>query len=319
MRVKNFIRIGLIGMATVSASFSFGQTKDLKVTILSTMVADYGYLGEWGFSTLIESAEHKVLFDTGFRENTVIENADSLDIDLSKVRHVFISHNHLDHTGGLIRLRKKFMQIDANALKYVHVGKGIFSERLSKGKNVNEFTNYKEILESLDVEIIVHDEPEEILPNIWTTGVVPRFHDEKNWSGYREIVEDGKVYEDNIPEDQSIVINTEQGLVLISGCGHAGIVNTLKHADEMFNQSLDISIAIGGFHLFAKSDEEVSWTSRQMKEYGVSEFIGAHCTGIDAVYSIRENNAMGRKHCVVGAVGTVFDLEKGIIPGYITR
>ena len=230
----------LLGIITIMLGFSYGQTIDLKITILSTMVADYDYLGEWGFSAIIESDGHKLLFDTGFRENTVLENADSLGIDLSTVSHVFLSHNHLDHTGGLIHLRKKLMLKDPNALKFVHVGKGIFSERLSKGKNVNDFTQQKEILESLGIEFIYHEKPEEMLPNIWTTGVVPRVYNEKNWSGYREIIEDGKIIEDNIPEDQSIVINTQRGLVLVSGCGHAGIVNTLKHTNKMFQRKISI-------------------------------------------------------------------------------
>jgi len=309
----------LLGIITIMLGFSYGQTIDLKITILSTMVADYDYLGEWGFSAIIESDGHKLLFDTGSRENTVLENADSLGIDLSTVSHVFLSHNHLDHTGGLIHLRKKLMLKDPNALKFVHVGKGIFSERLSKGKNVNDFTQQKEILESLGIEFIYHEKPEEMLPNIWTTGVVPRVYNEKNWSGYREIIEDGKIIEDNIPEDQSIVINTDKGLVLVSGCGHAGIVNTLKHTDDMFQKSSDISVAIGGFHLFNKTDKDIKWTSKQMKKYGVKEFIGAHCTGIDAVYSIRKNNRMDRENCVVGAVGSIYDYEKGIKPGYITK
>jgi 7,8-dihydropterin-6-yl-methyl-4-(beta-D-ribofuranosyl)aminobenzene 5'-phosphate synthase len=309
----------LLGIITIMLGFSYGQTIDLKITILSTMVADYDYLGEWGFSAIIESDGHKLLFDTGSRENTVLENADSLGIDLSTVSHVFLSHNHLDHTGGLIHLRKKLMIKDPNALKFVHVGKGIFSERLSKGKNVNDFTQQKEILESLGIEFIYHEKPEEMLPNIWTTGVVPRVYNEKNWSGYREIIEDGKIIEDNIPEDQSIVINTNKGLVLVSGCGHAGIVNTLKHTDDMFQKSFDISVAIGGFHLFNKTDKDIKWTSKQMKKYGVKEFIGAHCTGIDAVYSIRKNNRMNRENCVVGAVGSIYDYEKGIKPGYITK
>ncbi len=317
--MNKLLRNFLLGIATMMVGVSHGQTKDLKITILSTMVADYDYLGEWGFSALIESDGHKILFDTGFREETVLENVNSLNVDLSKVYHVFISHNHLDHTGGLISLRKKFMTIDPNALKYVHVGKGIFSERLSNGKNVNDFIDHKKILESLGVEFIFHDGPKEILPNIWTTGVVPRIHNEKNWSGYREIIEGDKIVEDNIPEDQSMVMHTEKGLALISGCGHAGIVNTMEHTHKMFDESLDIYASVGGFHLFAKSDKEIKWTSKQMKKFGVDEFIGAHCTGIDAVYSIRNNNRMDRENCVVGAVGSVFDYEKGIIPGYITK
>ena len=83
-------------------SVSFGQTNNLKITILSTMVADYDYIGEWGFAALVESDGNKILFDTGFRENTVLENADSLNIDLSQVEHVFLSHRYPKKNHDLI-------------------------------------------------------------------------------------------------------------------------------------------------------------------------------------------------------------------------
>ena len=172
----------------------FAETGNIRITVLSTMVADYDYLGEWGFSALIESGGEKLLFDTGFRENTVLENAESLRVDLSAVEHVFRSHNHLDHTGGLIRLRETLMSINPKAMQYVHVGKGIFLERVFDGKNWNTFMGYKEKLLSLGVEFIYHESPEEILPNICTTGLVPRYHNEKNWLGFRKMKINGESF-----------------------------------------------------------------------------------------------------------------------------
>ena len=298
--------------------FGLAETGDVKITILSTMVADYDYLGEWGFSALIESEGEKLLFDTGFRENTVLENAESLNIDLSTIEHVYLSHNHMDHTGGLINLRENLMLINPKAMKYIHVGKGILQERLTDGKNKNLLIQQKDKLLNLGVEFIFHELPEEILPNIWTTGLVPRYHNEKNWSGYREMQINGEIVEDNIPEDQSVVIKTKNGLILVSGCGHAGIVNTLKHSVESFGNS-KVYAAIGGFHLFNKNDKEIKWTSKFMETYGVEYFLGAHCTGIDAVYSIRKNNNLERSKCAVGSVGAYFDYKEGMFPGLITK
>ena len=172
----------------------FAETGNIRITVLSTMVADYDYLGEWGFSALIESGGEKLLFDIGLRENTVLENAESLKVDLSAVEHVFRSHNHLDHTGGLIRLRETLMSINPKAMQYVHVGKGIFLERVSDGKNWNTFMGYKEKLLSLGVEFIYHESREEILPNICTSGLVPRYHNEKNWLGFREMKINGESF-----------------------------------------------------------------------------------------------------------------------------
>ena len=148
---------------------------------------------------------------------------------------------------------------------------------------------------------------------------MPRVYNEKNWSGYREMTINGKTVEDNVPEDHSIAITTDKGLLLVSGCGHAGIVNTMKHTVETFNKSYDIHAAVGGFHLFKKTDKEMKWTAKEIKKYGVEYFIGAHCTGIDAVYSIRKLNRMSRDEFAVGAVGGYFDLEKGMFPGLISQ
>ena len=130
---------------------------------------------------------------------------------------------------------------------------------------------------------------------------------------------DGKKIEDNIPEDQSLVINTKKGLVLISGCGHAGIVNTLEHASEIFQNKSNITTAIGGFHLFNKSPKDISWTAKHMRKHKISNFLGAHCTGIDAVYQIRKENRMSRDNCSVAAVGSYYDLKDGLFPGLISK
>lgn len=283
------------------------------------MVADYDYIGEWGFAAIIESDGNQILFDTGFRPNTVLENADSLNIDLSGIEHVFLSHNHMDHAGGLKQLRLKLMTKNKNAMKYVHVGKGIFADRFSKGKNRNTFKKHKEELEELGVEFIIHEKPKEIFPNIWTSGIVPRIHNERNWSGFREMQINGKTVEDNIPEDQSLAIVTAKGLVLVSGCGHAGIVNTLEHVSNIDTQNSKILAAIGGFHLFNKTNKDINWTAKHMRKHGISYFLGAHCTGIDAVYQIRKNNRMKRENCAVSAVGSYYDLDKGMFSGLISK
>ena len=93
------------------------KIKDYKITILSTMLSDF-YTGEWGFSALIEFDDKKILFDTGSRENTVLNNAKELNIDLNGIENVYLSHNHKDHTGGLINLKKNF----PNSFSVAHVG-----------------------------------------------------------------------------------------------------------------------------------------------------------------------------------------------------
>jgi 7,8-dihydropterin-6-yl-methyl-4-(beta-D-ribofuranosyl)aminobenzene 5'-phosphate synthase len=106
------------------------QIHSLKITILSTMlVGETTGIGEWGFSALVEADGHRVLVDTGLHPETVLQNARDLNIDLSDVREVILTHNHGDHVGGLLTLRRELMKKNPDALSIAHVGKGIFYSR----------------------------------------------------------------------------------------------------------------------------------------------------------------------------------------------
>ena len=124
--------------------------------------------------------------------------------------------------------------------------------------------------------------------------------------------------EDYVPEDQSLVIYTADGFVLVSGCGHAGIVNTLEHIRKNINKKR-VSTVIGGFHLLDATDEHLRWTSDKLLDFGVSNLVGAHCTGINSLYTLRHMMNLSRSHAVVGSVGDSFDLENGINVGHIAR
>jgi len=124
--------------------------------------------------------------------------------------------------------------------------------------------------------------------------------------------------EDNIPEDQSLVFDTDKGLVVLLGCGHAGIINTLEYARSIVRPAR-IHAVIGGIHLFAASDATLDWTASKLGEFGMENFMGAHCTGIEPVFRFRTALHLGREHCVVAAVGSSFELGKGIDPGNLAQ
>ena len=290
------------------------KVSSLEITTLSTMLADRG-IGEWGYSALIEGDGYKILFDTGNRPETVLQNARELGIDLSDVKDVFLSHNHGDHVGGLLTLREELTKINPDALSRIHVGKGIFLERLGY---VNQMWAIKEKLENDGVEIIQYDTKKELFPGIWITGPIERIHDERNWYGEGKIKTEHGIVEDNIPEDQSIAIATSEGFVLVSGCGHAGIVNTIEQIRSDIYK-MNVFAAIGGFHLVQASDEQLEWTAEKLQLFGVSRIIGAHCTGINALYTLRNLMDLDRTQAVVGSVGDRFDLENGIRAGSIAK
>jgi 7,8-dihydropterin-6-yl-methyl-4-(beta-D-ribofuranosyl)aminobenzene 5'-phosphate synthase len=302
--------------AATAAVTNRAELHSLKVTILSTMLADRTGIGEWGFSALVEADGHRILFDTGAYPTTVLDNARALKIDLSDVQDVVLSHFHDDHTGGLMTLRREYMKTNPAALSRVHVGKGIFLER--RGREHNPMTATKNQFEATGGRFIEHDKPEEIFPGVWLTGPVPRTYPEKNYSAGTEVLEGDEWVEDNLPDDQSLVFNTSRGLVLLAGCGHAGIVNTLEFARK-FIRPAPVDAAIGGFHLYTAKEEQLDWTADKLKEFQTAQILGAHCTGIESVYRLRQRMGLNGHTCVVGTVGAIFDLQDGIHTGSIAQ
>ena len=295
------------------------QVRSLRVQVLSTMLTSDEGIGEWGFSAVVEADGHRILFDTGARPDTVLINAKELGVDLTNITDVILSHNHSDHTGGLMTLRRDVLAKNPAALGQAYAGKGIFAlRRNGQGKVLDFMARTKSDYQASGGHFTEYDQPVELWNGIWLTGPVPRKYPERNWSVKTQVQTADGWKEDTIPEDTSLVINSAQGLVIVSGCGHAGIINTLEYARATIRNA-PIHAAIGGFHLYQLDDEKLQWTAGKLKEFGLGNFLGAHCTGIEAVYRIRELTGLDRKRCSVGAVGAVYDLNKGLDPGSIAR
>jgi 7,8-dihydropterin-6-yl-methyl-4-(beta-D-ribofuranosyl)aminobenzene 5'-phosphate synthase len=291
----------------------------LKVTLLSTMlVGSTTGMGEWGFSALVEADGHRILLDTGAHPDTVLQNARDLHIDLSDVKEVILTHNHWDHVSGLISLRKEMMKKNPSALSVAHVAKGIFYSRPTPQGEDNLMIAFKKEYEATGGRFIEHEEAAELFPGAWLTGPVPRKFPEHNWSSTGKVQTPAGLVEDTIPEDQSLVLNTPEGLVVLTGCGHAGIVNILTFARTEFPNE-PVEAVVGGLHLFQATDEQLNWTADKLKDFKVANLIGAHCTGIEAVYRIRERLALPRDSVVVGSVGSSFVLGEGIHPGPLAK
>jgi 7,8-dihydropterin-6-yl-methyl-4-(beta-D-ribofuranosyl)aminobenzene 5'-phosphate synthase len=296
------------------------RVKSLEVIVLSTMLADRAGVGEWGFSALVTVNGHRILFDTGARPETVLTNARELKIDLSDVTEVILSHHHGDHTGGLVTLRRELANLNPSALQQAYVGAGIFLSRpATEGRESNETLAIKGDYEKLGGSFIVVDRPMELFPGAWLTGPVPRTYPERNWSLKRTIRHaDGRAVEDNVPEDMSLVLDTGKGLVVVSGCGHAGVVNTLEYARSKIREA-PVYAALGGFHLFEADAATLDWTAAKLRSFALANLLGAHCTGIESVFGLRQRLGLSRAACAVGAVGARFSLESGIDPGAIAR
>ncbi len=292
--------------------------QQVKVTVLSTQVADARGVGEWGFAALVEAGGKKWLFDTGARPETVLNNCREMGIDLSSVKDVILSHGHGDHTGGLLTLRRSYMARDEKALSRVWVARGFLYERPG-ARGADAGARLKSAMEDLGGTLVEIEGWHELAPGVWLTGPVPRKFAERNWSGSGQVkLPDGRVVEDTVPEDMALVVNTAKGLLVVTGCGHAGIVNITDYAVQK-TDGQRVEAVVGGMHLFAADEKTLAWTAGQLKSRGVRVVMGTHCTGLEAVYRLRELMGLSRENSSAGSVGASYSVERGLEMGPIAR
>jgi 7,8-dihydropterin-6-yl-methyl-4-(beta-D-ribofuranosyl)aminobenzene 5'-phosphate synthase len=291
---------------------------EYEITVLATNTANFGGIGEWSFSALLESEEEKILFDTGFDENTVLHNAELLKKDLSVVEKVILSHFHGDHTGGLIKLRKTFMDINPKAFSEVYVAEGFFEQRYDAEGNLrgfiggfNEVDDFLAETQELGINFIIIDKPTEVSKNLFLSGPVERVYEKVVVSPGFFIKKGKKLEADLVQDDQSLGILTKDGWYMMSGCGHAGMINTAHKFNKIYDR--DVVGAIGGFHLFRSSDEVITKTGEALKEFGLRQLVGGHCTGIHEARKIADIANIQQSNLSHGAIGTVVTKDLKII------
>ena len=310
--------LGLVAAADLQADSApeRAAASEVQVTILSSNLANGATIGEWGLSALVEVDGQCVLFDAGRYPDTVLRNAAALDVDLSCVTDVVLSHFHFDHNTGLLPLLRDVRSRNPEAIRRVHVAEGFFLRRqLPQGDgwvDWNQMIAVRDTLEAAGVSIIEHDGPTEILPSVWVTGPVERTHDEQRYGGARMLV-DGEWVQDFVPDSQGLSIVTERGHIVLLGCGHSGVENALEHIQASI-QDAPIHALMGGLHLFNASDEMLGWTADRLRAIRVQHLMAGHCTGVEPLLRLRVGLNLSRRTAVVGAVGSQFVYGEGIRP-----
>jgi len=251
---------------------------EIKITTLSENTVNPGFLGEWGLSILVETDGVRVLVDTGL-SFTAVHNARLMDLDLTTIDKIVLSHGHVDHTGGLWDVLSLTGGVEIIAHPDVwadkHTRRSAGTER---GVGV-PFT--REELEALGARFNLVREPVHINGNILTTGEIPMVTDYEEIDSHLFVRENGELKSDPLADDLALIIDTEFGLVVILGCAHRGIVNTLRHARNLTGKELVYTV-IGGTHLIGASEERLERTIDDLREMGIQRLGVSHCTGFPA-------------------------------------
>jgi len=199
------------------------------------------------------------------------------------------------------------------------VARGIFEPRRYAGdESGNPMPALRDEYEATGAKVVEHTKAGMLAPGVWLTGPVARRYPERNWPKSASIVTADGPVQDTIPEDMSLVVQAEDGLIVVTGCGHAGIGNILAQAREMV-PGVPVRAVIGGLHLLDADEESLAWTAEQMREAGVANLLGAHCTGLEALYRLRALLGLDRRTAVVGAVGSSYSSVTGIDPRWLAH
>ena len=320
---------------------NFDETRNVEITVLVDNRADLmvkstdtvkryteePLLAEHGFAALIDlkHAGVRILWDAGITRTALLENARCMEIDLATVDKIALSHGHRDHFAAMTDVlteiagppssREWHKDVTAEEVRSWMEGRkvplivhpAVFRERWGIGKDDKKYGPGivpRNEWKAAGADIILSEEPYPLGPGCWTTGAVPRLSFEKAGTPSSIAYREGDEFiRDHLDDDQSVVINIkDKGLVILSGCAHSGIVNTVTHAREISGVDRVWAI-IGGFHLGRAKGKEIQRTIDAIKELRPTMVVPSHCTGFKAISQFARQMP---DQFVLGTVGTTY-------------
>lgn len=245
-----------------------------------------GVVAEWGLSILIQVDGCEILLDTG-QGISAAYNATVLGVDLSGVERIVLSHGHRDHTGGLLQILR-LMRKQVEVIAHPDIWAAKYALRPGRKEEYIGMPFRREAAESSGASFNLTEEPLWISENIVASGEIPMLTDYETIEPifcvkepYPERSEGTELKPDPLRDDRAVFIKSERGLIVILGCAHRGVVNTLRYGQKLTGVE-PIYTVIGGTHLIGASPERMNSTVADLKKLDIQRLGVSHCTGLPA-------------------------------------
>jgi len=273
-------------------------TKVKITTLCENSSPGFGLLPEYGLSMLLETGGKRFLFDAGSGTSLTV-NAQLLDIDLRTINAVVFSHGHYDHTGGL----EKLLEINNSLAVYAHPD--IFNKYLESAGEKPAYVGppwSREYLQKRDVAFFPVEGPLELEKGLIITGPIPRTVEyEEQEPRFLRKNRQGFV-RDQIYDDQALVVESSKGIVVLLGCTHAGLINTLRYVVSLTGAH-KIHAILGGTHLMNISESRLASTLKDLRKFEIEKIAPCHCTGFRATVALHQ---VFPQQFYLNQVGSVF-------------
>ncbi|MBN6045010.1 MBL fold metallo-hydrolase [Citrobacter sp. ku-bf4] len=255
----------------------------MKLTILvdNNTYIDRYLTGEPGVCYFIECSGLKLLFDVGYSD-IFLKNAQILGLDLTHIDKIVLSHGHNDHTWGLNHLFQHYDRLPSPPPKKVDIvaHPAAFLPKFYASKPIG--MNHNALCFDYFFNVISSTQPLKLSEEITFLGQIPRLnhYEAQNPVGHTHD-HDNKLTADYVIDDSAMAIKTKDGLVIVTGCSHAGICNIIEYAKSVTGES-KIASVIGGFHLLNADESLLSETGKYLSALSANTFYPSHCTDLAA-------------------------------------
>jgi 7,8-dihydropterin-6-yl-methyl-4-(beta-D-ribofuranosyl)aminobenzene 5'-phosphate synthase len=265
-----------------------GELDSLKITVLAedSVLYESHYLGQHGVSFLLEGAKGsdvmRILVDVGQNSQALLDNMKLMNISPSIIDAVVLTHCHYDHTQGVARVVKETGKRDIRVIAHRDIFRlNFITEPYLRHVGIMPGDSREEI-EKAGGSLLLTKDPVKLMSGITTTGEVKRQTDFEEVGITLKTIEGGEVVGDQMLDDISVVANVNgKGLVIMTGCSHAGIVNIARHAVELTGCD-KIEGILGGLHLIDASYVRIKRTAEELSKLNPKWVCAGHCTGFKA-------------------------------------